>query len=413
MQEKIEYDLIVIGSGAAGLIASIKAKESGINTLLIEKLPTLGSKLKATGGGKCNLTNTLDNETFISSFGKSGRFMTKALEQFDHKDLIEFFKTIDIDTHSPDGFRVFPITHSSNTIINGLENRLKDLKIDILTNTTLVDISTKDNSVDSIITTNGEFKTKNIILATGGIGFSKLGTTGDGQKIVQKLGHKITHMYPAMIPLHTKELWVANCTADTIPKATIKINIKKHSKLKKTGDLIFTKKGLRGPVILDFAREITPLLEKYGEVPILVNLTKGLNEDDIIKFIKESHQKNPQDSILNHLEKILPNSLSKELLNICNISQNITYNKIEGNKKQELFKILAWTPLNIIGHDGLDKAMITRGGIELREIDQNTLKSKLISGLYFAGEIVDIDGPCGGYNLQWAFSSGTLASRLL
>jgi predicted Rossmann fold flavoprotein len=406
------YDLIVVGSGAAGLIATIQAKQDSKRVLLIEKLSSLGSKLKATGGGKCNLTNTLNKDKFIESFGKDGRFMTKALESFSNEDLINFLNSIGVETSCLDGFRVFPTTRNSATILNALENRLNELKVDILKDTTLVDIICEDKKIKAVKTTKGEFLTSNIILATGGIGFSKLGTTGDGHEIVKKLGHKVTPLYPAMIPLHTKEKWIAECTADTIAKANIKVDMKKHSKLKASGDLIFTKKGLRGPVILDFAREITPLLEKYGEVPILVNLTKGMNEDEIIKHLKNSHTNNPKGTILTHLLKLLPLSVSIELLKICEIDENDTYNKIEGIKKQNLFKILAWTPLTIIGHDGFEKAMITRGGVDLRGINQNTMESKQISGLYFAGEIVNIDGPCGGYNLQWSFSSGYLASKL-
>lgn len=407
------YDLIVAGAGAAGMTAAIVAAKKDKKVLLIEKLPSPGAKLKATGGGKCNLTNTLDSDTFMASFGRNGRFMSEALKRFTNNDLIEFFKSIGVKTKCSDGFRVFPDTHNSSTVLNALIKELERLNVQILTSTKVENILLDNNKAVGVKTAQGEIKGSNIILSTGGLGYPKLGTTGEGLDISKNLGHKITPTYPAMMPLNTKETWQENCTADTIPKATIKIDIKKHSKQKMQGDLIFTKKGLRGPVILDFAKIVTPLIEKYGEVPVLINMTKGMNQDDIIRFFKEKHSTNPNNTVLDHLEKLLPLSVVKEILKLCNINETEKYNTIKGSAKEKLVNTLAWTPFTINGHDGFDKAMITSGGVSLKQIDPNTMKSKIIDNLYFAGEIVDLDGPCGGYNLQWSFSSGNLAGELL
>ena len=408
-----KYDVIVIGSGAAGLIAAIQSAQNGNTTLLLEKLPQLASKLKATGGGRCNLSNTLETESFMKSFGKNGKFMRDALEVLDYKQLMEFFKNIGVDTHIPDGFRIFPITHNSTTIIDALKNELIKLNVEIQTNQKVEKIIVDNNRVTALQTQDNIYSTTKIILATGGLGYPTLGATGDGYEIVKELGHTVTNIYPAMMPLHTLENWQSNCTADTIAKTTIKVDSKENKikKLKATGDLIFTKKGLRGPVILDFAREITPHLDTFKEVPILINLTKGMNEDNILQHIKNETFKNPQSSIGEQLEKILPISVIKELCNLCEINPSQTFKNINGISKNKLVKLLAWTPFTINGHDGFDKAMITRGGISLKEIDPKTMESKIIQGLYFAGEIVDLDGPCGGYNLQWAFSSGFLAGK--
>ncbi|BFU78538.1 NAD(P)/FAD-dependent oxidoreductase [Arcobacter sp. 15-2] len=410
------YDLIVVGSGAAGLAGAIKAGRDGKKVLLLEKLSQIATKLKATGGGRCNLSNTLDNTSFMQSFGKNGRFMTTALNKMDHNDLMNFFKSIDLETHIPDGFRIFPVTHSSTTVINALTNELKKLDVEILCEQRVEEIITKNSKITSIKTQNNIYNTKNILLATGGMGYPKMGATGDGFPIVESLGHKVTKLYPAMMPLSTKETWQGNCRADTISKVTIKVNIPNNNKLKKLtakGDLIFTSTGLRGPVILDFAREITPFLDKYKEVPILVNLTHGMNEDQIIKAIKEKSTKEPSKNIVEILSSLVPTSLAKELCKICSIDISKNYKNIQGEAKNKLIKLLAWTPFTISGHDGFNKAMITRGGISLKEINPNTMESKIIKGLYFAGEIIDIDGPCGGYNLQWSFSSGFLAGELL
>jgi len=416
MSSNIQYDLIVVGSGAAGLAGAIQAGRNGKKVLLLEKLPQIATKLKATGGGRCNLSNTLDNTTFMQSFGKNGRFMTTALNKMDHNDLRDFFTSLDLETHIPDGFRIFPVTHSSTTVINALQKELKRLDINIFCEQKVEDIIIENNRVTAIKTQNNLYTTKNILLATGGMGYPKMGATGDGFKIVERLGHKVTQLYPAMMPLKTLETWQGNCKADTISKVTIKVNIPNNNKLKKLtaiGDLIFTSTGLRGPVILDFAREIIPFLDTYKEVPILVNLTHGMNEDEIIKKMKEKNAQAPNILLVDILSSIVPKSLAIEFCKICNIKETSSYKSLKGESKNNLIKRLAWTPFTVSGHDGFNKAMITRGGIDLKEINPSTLQSKLLQGLYFAGEIVDIDGPCGGYNLQWAFASGYLAGELL
>lgn len=402
-----KYDLIVIGSGAAGMMASIVAGEQGKSVLLIEKLSSLGPKLKATGGGRCNLTNTLSNEDFMKSFGRDGQFMRDALNEFDSNDLVEFFKQLGVETHAPDGFHIFPITHNSTTIIEALKNRLEALNIDILLSQKVTQIDIEDLKVKSVKTIDNEYFSENVIVATGGLGYPMLGTEGDGFVIAKALGHKVSELYPAMIPLHTKEIWVAECRADTIPKVTIKIDLPKYNKLQASGDLIFTKKGIRGPVVLDFAREITPLLEKYGEVPILINMTR-LNEEELRTHFKNFHES----SVIETLVKLLPESLSHELCKLFDIAPDIRFKSIAGQIRERFIKALAWTPLTVVGHDGFDKAMVTRGGVSLKEINPKTMESKLIKGLYFCGEVMNLDGPCGGYNLQWSFASGYLAGEL-
>jgi len=408
------YDLIVAGSGPSGIMSAITAAKAGKKVLLLEKLPQTSLKLKATGGGKCNLSNTLSNEDFINQFGKRGKFMQDAIKEFDAKKLVDFFKNIGVCTHAPDGFRIFPTSHSSTTVTKALQDEMKRLDIDIKCNQKTVQITTKNLTTTGIKTTTDSFYADKIILATGGLGYPSLGGETSGYEIAKKLGHTIIQPYPAMVPLHTKETWVKNCTADTIPKAEIKINIKKSKNLKKTGDLIFTKNGIRGPVVLDFAREITPLLEKYNEVGILVNLTKGMDEDKITKHLKKEMTKNPHAKIIHLITTLLPHAISKELCNLANINPHAkAKEELKGIKKAKLITLLASTPLSITGHDGFEKAMITRGGIDLKEINPKTMQSKLIDGLYFCGEIVDLDGPCGGYNLQWSFASGYLAGKSL
>ena len=414
MKQKInQFDLIVIGSGAAGLIAAITAAREQKSVLILEKLSQIAAKLKATGGGRCNLTNTLPNEEFMAKFGRDGRFMQDALKAFDNKALVQFMDEIGVATHAPDGFRIFPTSHSSVTIIKALESELKRLDITLLKNQRVTRLLATGRHIDGVKTQSDIFYAPNVIVATGGLGYPTLGAEGDGYNLAQELGHKVTDLSPAMMPLKTKEKWVANCRADTIAKAELRVDIKKHKKLRAKGDLIFTKNGIRGPVVLDFAREVTPLLKKYDEVPLLLNLTKGMNEEDIRTHFKKLLKANKSSKIIDMLKSLLPETLSRELCKLAKVEPDTKYKDLEGKKRDKLISLLAWTPLTVTGHDGFKMAMITRGGISLKEINPKTMQSKLIDGLYFCGEVMNLDGPCGGYNLQWSFASGYLAGKLL
>ncbi len=407
------YDLIVIGSGAAGIISAIVAARDSKSVLVLEKLSQIASKLKATGGGRCNLTNTLRNEDFMARFGRDGRFMQDALKEFDHKALVDFFTEIGVDTHAPDGFRVFPTSHSSVTIIKALQDEMDRLNVEVKCGEKVSEILYDNSKLIGVKTENKTFNSKNIVLATGGLGYPTLGAEGDGYTMACELGHKVTQLHPAMMPLKTKERWVSNCRADTIAKVELRVDLKKHKKLRATGDLIFTKNGIRGPVVLDFAREVTPLLEKYGELPLLLNLTKGMNEEQISQHLKKEISSNPHAEIVEIISTLLPHAISEELCKLADINPHAKNKEIEGKNRAKLIELLTWTPLTISGHDGFKMAMITRGGINLKEINPKTMQSKIIDGLYFCGEIMNLDGPCGGYNLQWSFSSGFLAGKLL
>ena len=406
------YDLIVIGAGAGGIIASIKAARDKKNVLLLEKLPQIASKLKATGGGRCNLTNTLCNEDFMTRCGRDGRFMQDALNEFDHKDLIEFFGDIGVKTHAPDGFRVFPTSHNSATIISALKSEMQRVGVEVLCSQKAKKLLCEDAKIVGVETTTDKFLAPNVIIATGGLGYPTLGAEGDGYTLAEELGHTTTQLHPAMMPLKTKESWVSNCRADTIAKVKLKVDMKKHQKLRASGDLIFTKNGIRGPVVLDFAREITPLISKYKEVPILANLTKGMNEEQLREHLKNEALKNPDATMRELVSTLLPSALSLELCLQCSVNPDAKLKITSAKAKAKLINYLAWTPLTITGHDGFKMAMITRGGIVLKEINPKTMQSKIMDGLYFCGEVINLDGPCGGYNLQWSFASGYLAGML-
>jgi hypothetical protein len=395
------------------MIAAITAARASQKVLLLEQLPSIGAKLKATGGGRCNLSNTLDKSEFMNSFGRNGRFMSDALNMLDYKSLITFLKDIGVETHIPDGFRIFPVTHNSSTIINALEKELKRVNIDVRCSAKVEKLLFDEQSITGVQIHNEIYNSTKVIVATGGLGYPILGANGDGYEFASSVGHKITDLYPAMLPLVTKQKWVANCKADTIAKAEVRIDLPKAKKLKAIGDLIFTSNGIRGPVVLDFAREITPFLKKYGEVPLLISFVKGMNEDEIFHHIKKHSLIKPDDTVVQNLSTLLPESVANELCLLCEADSSLKFSQLKGVVRNNLVKMIASTPLTVTDHVGYKKAMITRGGVSLKQIDSKTMQSKLIRGLYFCGEVVDLDGPCGGYNLQWSFSSGYLAGHLL
>ncbi|NOR55436.1 MAG: aminoacetone oxidase family FAD-binding enzyme [Sulfurovum sp.] len=406
------YQLIVIGSGAAGMMAAITAAREGKSVLLLEKLSKIGAKLKATGGGRCNLTNTLSNEDFMARFGRDGRFMGPALDGLDHKALMAFFSSLGVESHAPDGYRVFPITHSSSTIINAMKEEMDKLGIQVLCSQKVESLEHDGVQITGVQTETDSFKAEAVVLASGGMGYPVLGAEGDGYPMAEAVGHKVTELYPAMMPLKVKDKWVEKCRADTIAKVAIHVDMKKYKKLSATGDLIFTKGGIRGPVVLDFSREITPLLAKFDEVPVLANFTKGMNEEQIRAHFKKEIAKDPHRNTLVLMQTLLPESVSLALCNLANVDEKMGWNKLSGQNRDTLIRLLVWTPLTINGHDGFKMAMITRGGIHLKEIDPYTMQSKKLQNLYFCGEVMNIDGPCGGYNLQWSFASGYLAGKL-
>ncbi|MDD2266287.1 NAD(P)/FAD-dependent oxidoreductase [Sulfuricurvum sp.] len=414
MQKTSEYiyDVIVVGAGAAGIMAAITAARRGHRVLLLEKLSKIAAKLKATGGGRCNLTNTLSNEDFMARFGRDGRFMTPALKAMDHRALIAFFAEIGVESHAPDGYRVFPISHSSVSIITALEEEMERLGITLITSVRAEKLEHNGERISGVSTSSQTYNAPHVIIATGGLGYPQLGAEGDGFKLASAAGHKITELYPAMMPLKTKEVWGESCRADTIAKVEIKIDLPKAKNIRAKGDLIFTSHGIRGPVVLDIAREINPYLSKHGEVPILINMTKGLNEEQIRTHIKKEIDRNPEQSILTHMMTLLPESVSRALCTLAEADPGKGFNKLEGIVRDRLIKFLAWTPLTVTGHDGFKMAMITRGGVSLKEIRPESMESKIIHGLYFCGEVMDLDGPCGGYNLQWSFASGYVAGHL-
>ena len=379
--------------------------------LLLEKMPQPAIKLKATGGGRCNLASNLSNDEIIRRFGREGRFMIPALSEFDCNRLIAFFESIGVSCHIPDGMRVFPTSHSSDTVVKALLQELEKQNVSLHCSQSVTGLLVENSRIIGLRSNEKEIRCRNLILATGGKASPAMGSNGEGLAMAAAVGHKITELFPAMLPLQTKETWVKNCRADTIGKAEIRLNLPGEKKLHARGDLIFTANGIRGPVVLDFAREITPLLHKHGEVPVLVNLTHGLNEEELRSRIARELAARPAAAARETLAPLVPMPLADELCLLAGIEPQKPLKQQPAAARDQLLKLLTWTPLTVVGHEGWKTAMVTRGGVSLKEIHPETLESRLIKGLYFCGEIVNLDGPCGGFNLHWCFASGVLAGK--
>ncbi len=401
------YDLTIIGGGASGMVAAISAARRGRRTLICEKSPSLGRKLLASGGQRCNLSNTLSTDEFMERVGRDGRFMGPALEQLGGPKLREFFHGIGVKTVVHDGFRVWPETRKSSTVLEGLEQELKRLEVEVAFGCAVSTTDFQENEF-RISHAGGVIRSRELLIATGGLALPKSGAAGGGYGFAESFGHRSTPRFPAGVPLLSAEQWPARCTAHTIGKAHLQVALKKYSRVARTGDLIFTKNGLRGPVVLDISREISTILEKLDEVPLWMNLCRGKNQEDW-QLIFKAWRKEGDAPLCAKLMEHLPLELAEVLCELVEIEPSSRVHALKGEARDELIRVLVKTPLTITGTTGFDGAFVTRGGLRLKEVSPDTMESKLQPGLYLCGEVLDLDGPCGGFNLQWAFASGYLA----
>ncbi|MFT5735576.1 MAG: putative Rossmann fold flavoprotein [Planctomycetota bacterium] len=412
-------DVVIIGGGASGMVAAIRAARLGRRAILVEKSPSLGRKLLASGGQRCNLSNTLETDQFMERVGRDGRFMGPALAELGGPKLREFFHEIGVKTVVLDGFRVWPETRKSSTVLAGLVGELERLEVPVVTGCEVesTEFEHEDDGSGIFVTRHpaGAFRSKELIIATGGLALPKSGAAGGGYGFAMSFGHKVTARHPAGVPVLTAENWPARCTAHTIGKAHLQVDMKKHAKVARTGDLIFTRTGLRGPVVLDISRDLSPLLDRYGDVPMVMNLCRGKTQEDWQQHFKEWRTAPAGPllrSLLDSLEEHIPREVAEVLCELSGVAPDVPVQKLKGEEKDTLIRTLVKTPITITGHTGYDGAFVTRGGARLKDVRPETMESKLQPGLYLCGEVLDLDGPCGGFNLQWAFASGYLAGSL-
>ncbi|MGF7185005.1 hypothetical protein GGQ84_001090 [Desulfitispora alkaliphila] len=409
-----EYDLIVIGAGAAGMLAAGYVAQRGYRVALLERNSILGKKLLITGKGRCNLTNAGDEEEFINAFGKQGSFLYSAIYSFTSNDTISFFKNLGLETKVERGNRVFPVTDKSHDVVDKLELHLKKSGADIFLEHRVKKVKKKDG-VDSqytVETTKGKIlKSKTILLTTGGASYPKTGTTGDGYKLAEDLGHRVVPISPALVPLELAEDWAKELQGLSLRNVQLSIVGPKGKAIdSQFGEMIFTHFGISGPIVLTLSNQVQVCLKK-GPVPLHINLKPALTLEQLDNRILRDFEEFANKQFKNSLSQLLPQKLIPVIIRLSQVDPEKKVNQITKSERDRLIQSLTELKCTVVKTRPLEEAIVTAGGVDLKEIDPRTMESKVREGIYFAGEVMNIDGVTGGYNLQAAFSTGYLAAK--
>ena len=403
------FDVIVVGAGPAGMMTAISSARHGARVAILEQLNRPGLKLLATGGGRCNVTNTLDSDAFMERFGKHGRFMHPALNAMNGSKLRVFLAEHGVPTVSPDNFHIYPASNTSASVLHALWKLCSDQNIQRFLGTEAKSLLVDNESVTGIGTGAGPIAARSVVLATGGKSYPDLGATGSGFVLASGAGHTVTTPLPVLVPLVTRETWPRELSGVSLRQAHVWIDLPRRQKASCTGDMLFTLTGVSGPAILDLSRDVVPLLHEHGDVPIRINLQPETSVGQWNARFDDWQSAHGRKKVLKLLDQHLPASLARMILRLAGMADDVPAASFSRQQRDAVLELVTRLPLTVKSAGGFDNAMVTRGGVSLREVDPKTLQSRKVRGLYFAGEILDLDGPCGGYNLQWAFSSGWLA----
>ena len=407
--------IIVIGGGAAGLFAAISAAESGKEVLLVEKNEKIGKKLFITGKGRCNVTNNAGIKTYIQNIYPNGKFLYHAFSTFFVEDTVIFFEDRNVPLVLERGERYFPKSGKSSDIVKALQLECNRLKINILYNTVLIKINTKNNEISSIEIESEHKKrtitTNKVILATGGLSYPLTGSSGDGYKIAHQLGHTITKTMPSLVGLIFENNFscpINNITLKNVA-ATLLINGKKICS--EFGEMEMSKNTLTGPIILTLSRTAVNALTNNEKVEISIDFKPALDTEQLDKRLLRDFETNSKMKFKDLLKLLFPQDLIPFFIELLNVNENKIANQITSKERKKLLNSTKDLRFKIIDNEGFNRAIITAGGIVTDEINPITMESKKIKGLFFAGEIIDLDAKTGGFNLQIAFSTGFLAGK--
>ena len=406
------YDVIVIGAGPAGLLAAGQAALLEKKVLLLEKMKTPGRKLLLTGKNRCNLTNSAPVQEALGHFNKGGRFLTQLFYHYYTDELREFFADLGLPTVVQRGGRVFPQSEKARDVLEVLLTWIKKLGVELITGTAVTDLIIREGKIHQVVTENQTYQAPAVILATGGKAYPGTGSTGDGYVFARRSGHKIIPLRPALVPLLTGGETAQNLQGLSLKNVTISVWVNEKKLTQMFGEMMFTHFGLSGPVILTLSRQIVNYLEEGNQVEIKIDLKPALDHTALDARLLREIQSQGRKQFSSLLEELLP----KKLIPICIEQTGIPRNKkLSQISSRERKHLRSWLKDDfqflISGHKGFDQAIITAGGVDTSEVNPETMESKLIQGLYFAGEILDVDADTGGYNLQAAFSTGWAAGR--
>ena len=417
--------VIVIGGGPAGMMSAIASAESGNNVVILEKMERLGRKLLITGKGRCNITSSLPIDEFIQNTPGNGQFLYSCFKNFTNEDIINFLKSEGLEVKEERGNRIFPITDKSLDVLKCFEKRLKELKVKIEFNTKVVEIKQKQNKLQVItVETNKEKEIKTleaekVILATGGKSYPLTGSTGDGYQIAKKLGHTVTPIKPSLVPLESHN--IKECkNLQGLSLKNVEIKLQDTSKNKTIyedfGEMLFTHFGVSGPIILSGSahlvryKNIDELL-KNKKIILKIDFKPALSEEKLDTRILRDFNEFKNKQFKNSLDKLLPQKLIPIIIERTMINPEKKVNEITKKERRTITNLLKNFEISIKGFRPIEEAIITSGGINIKEINPKTMESKLVKGLYFAGEIIDVDSYTGGFNLQIAYSTGYTAGK--
>jgi len=405
----MKYDVAIIGGGPAGMMAAGIAASQGSSVVLIEKNRRLGAKLLITGKGRCNITNVEDNQKeFIKKFGKNGPFLFSSFNQFSNQDAVDFFESKGVETKVERGGRVFPVSDKAADVLNVFKNYLKENKVRIKAGVGVKEIKVKNNSIEKIVMWGGEVEAEKYVLCTGGKSYPETGSTGDFYAWLKKVGHTVVEPSPVLVPVLIKEKIVTELQGLSLKNVEISVFQNNKKKDSRFGEAVFTHEGLSGPVILNMSKNIGEVL-KEGEVELRIDFKPALEFSVLDERLQKDFSENTKKMFKNSLDKLLPQKAIPVFIKLSGINPDKKVCEITKEERNNLLHLFKEFKLNVKELSGFEKAIVTLGGVSLKEVDPKTMNSKIIDNLYFAGEILDLDGPTGGYNLQVCWSTGYAA----
>lgn len=403
--------VIVIGGGAAGLMAAGRAAQRGHTVLLLEKNDRLGKKILISGKGRCNITNNTDIEGLIENTPGNGNFLYSAFYTFSNEDLVRFFQEQGLETKVERGGRVFPQSDRAADVVQALQKFVTGQRVRIQLKSPVSDLIMEENNIKGVRLKDGSIREADaVILAVGGASYPGTGSTGDGYEMARKAGHTVTLLQPSLVPLVSSEPWIGELQGLSLRNIAISLFHKSGRKIYSDfGEMLFTHFGVSGPVILSASRHI--LEYGYKNVRLVIDLKPALDEETLDNRIQRDFEKFSRKQFKNALDELLPQKLIPVILELSGIPREKAVNQITREERRRLVKLLKGLELGIEGSRPIEEAIVTAGGIDTDEINPSTMESKRVKGLFFAGEIIDIDAYTGGFNLTIAFSTGYLAGN--
>lgn len=411
-----DFDVIVVGGGTSGMMAAVSAAENGAKVAIVDKNRMLGKKLRLTGGGRCNVTNNRPPEEIIDFIPGNGKFLYSAFSQYNNYDIMEFFESNGVPLKEEDHGRLFPVANQSKAIIEGLQKKLKALGVTFIMKSTVAAISTEAGQVTGVVTTEGQsYSSHCVILTTGGKTFQYTGSTGDGYKLAKSLGHTVTPLFPTESPIKSRDSFVQQKTLQGLSLREIRLSVMNQKGKEIVGhemDMLFTHFGVSGPAALRCSMFVNKELELgYGDVTLMLDALPKMSVADLIKAIDERIADQGNKSIKNGLKHLLPERYLEFLLKELNIDDNKPLKQLTDEEKLAFSELVKGFIITGYETYPLDKSFVTGGGIELKEVKPKSMESKLVDGLFFAGELLDVNGYTGGYNITAAFVTGHVAGK--